>query len=202
MRNDLPTNRNMNRDDSLESALAMLQPAPSRIDRDKIMYAAGQSAASPNRTASPRRWLWPTMTVLSLLAAVTSLGLYASATNRPPRTRIVYVDRPVPVSPANDDRDAAAKLNPRDAKRQPPAVVEHNRMPRDPEPTSLVSTMARSRYPILLTDADHLPDTATGGSPRKTTGRTFAAMRKRMTGRPTKPNVIERAKSPLFFWRR
>src|SRR5258708_7696203 len=38
----------------LESALAGLKPAPALLDRDRVMFAAGQASATP-----ARRWVWP-----------------------------------------------------------------------------------------------------------------------------------------------
>ena len=200
MRNELPDNRNLNRDDSLESALAMLQPAPSRIDRDKIMYAAGQSAAT---TAQParRRWLWPTMTVLSLCVAVTSLGMYASAKNRPPTTRVVYVNRRTPAAPVGDTRrDVVA---PKPNNRQQPVDNNRNQPQVESDPTWTVSNTTRARFPALLTNADHLPDTANGGSRGSRDSNTYAAMRKRYTRRSTQKRIgVGQLKSKLFFWQR
>jgi hypothetical protein len=51
---------------ALESALASLAPAPGRIDRDQLLFRAGQAA-------TPRRWLWPCATAaLALLSATLS----------------------------------------------------------------------------------------------------------------------------------
>lgn len=52
---------------ALETALASLVPrAPTLIDRDRLMFLAGQAAAARDR----RRWLWPLSTAASLLLAV------------------------------------------------------------------------------------------------------------------------------------
>lgn len=200
MRNELPDNRNLSGDDALESALAMLQPAPSRIDRDKIMYAAGQSAATTTQPA-PRRWLWPTMTVLSLCIAVTALGMYASAKNRPPTTRVVYVNRPAPATPFRSSKRHV--VAPKPNHRQQPVNNEQNQLQVDPDPTWTVSNTTRSRFPALLTNADHLPGPATSGSPGSRDSTTYSSMRKRYTRRSSQRRIgVGQVKSKLFFWQR
>ena len=51
---------------SLEAALAALRPAPDQIERDQLLFRAGQAA-------SRRHWLWPAATaMLALVVAVES----------------------------------------------------------------------------------------------------------------------------------
>lgn len=76
----------------LESALAGLQPAPAALDRDRLMFAAGQAAA-------PRRsWLWPTSAAALVCL---SLGLGAALAMRPApveTVRVVYLPAPEPTN--------------------------------------------------------------------------------------------------------
>jgi hypothetical protein len=69
----------------VESALAGLKPAPAALDRDRLMFAAGQAAA-------PKRgWRWPA-TSAALFSL--SLGLSAALALRPTpveTVRIVYL---------------------------------------------------------------------------------------------------------------
>ena len=78
---------------AVEAALASLAPRPSTIDRDRLMFLAGQAAKARDRA----RWLWPLSTAASLLVAV---GLAALLVVRgEPQTveRIVYVPHESPV---------------------------------------------------------------------------------------------------------
>ena len=80
--------------DPLERALARLEPAPARLDRDRLMYAAG--AAS--RRSTIRLW----QATAGFLAAI---GFSAGMLAKP--ASVVYVDRePVPakVSPLPSEK--------------------------------------------------------------------------------------------------
>jgi hypothetical protein len=91
---------------ALESALAALTPLPGRLDRDRLMFRAGQAS----RPA--RGWLWPAATAaLALLAA----GLGAALARRPAE-RVVHVPVPQQAPPV-----AAAPEQPAPAGPEPPA---------------------------------------------------------------------------------
>jgi len=74
---------------AFEAALASLSPAASAIDRDRLMYLAGQAvgAQSPRRHSA---WLWPSATAASVLLAVTLAGMLLT---RGPRVveKTVYI---------------------------------------------------------------------------------------------------------------
>jgi hypothetical protein len=76
---------------ALEAALVGLQPLPGKLNRDQLLFRAGQ--ASGQR----RGWLWPSAAgALALVAA----GLAVALVARPVPTRvehIVYVHLPAPV---------------------------------------------------------------------------------------------------------
>jgi len=77
---------------ALEKSLAALVPAPGRIDRDQLLYRAGQASVRP------RPWLWPTTTGLFAIVA-TILGTALAVQSRPaPVERIVYVSVPQPAA--------------------------------------------------------------------------------------------------------
>jgi hypothetical protein len=81
---------------ALEKSLTALVPVPGRIDRDQLLFRAGQASV---RT---RPWLWPTST--ALLAVVASVLGTALVMRPAPTTvdRVVYVPVPQPagMSPA------------------------------------------------------------------------------------------------------
>jgi hypothetical protein len=55
----------------LERALSLLKPAASQIDRDCFLFLAGQASVEPVRPGSlVGRWMWPSTTLLSSVAAV------------------------------------------------------------------------------------------------------------------------------------
>lgn len=69
----------------LESALAGLKPAATTLDRDRLMFAAGQAAA-PKRT-----WLWPASSA-ALFCLSLGLGVALAARPAPIETvRVVYL---------------------------------------------------------------------------------------------------------------
>jgi hypothetical protein len=76
---------------AVEKALASLAPRASTIDRDRLMFLAGQAVGTPPRT----RWLWPLSTAASLLLAVSLVLLLVA---RPAQTveRIVYLPQGSP----------------------------------------------------------------------------------------------------------
>jgi hypothetical protein len=93
---ETPHNREL---ENLASALASLAPSAGRLDRDQVLFRAGQASARR------RRWPWP---VASAALAALALGLGVVAVrNREPRAveRIVYVPSPLPVSPSPISRN-------------------------------------------------------------------------------------------------
>lgn len=203
MRNELRNSRPVDEPDPLETGLAALQPSPSRIDRDAIMHRAGQTAAEvQRRMSSPRRWLWPMATALSLLAAVTFAGLYTTAASAPPRERIVYINRPVSVERTKPKRQVVTARKPEQRKQRPPALAERDEFAGEFDSTSLVSSMARSRYPILLTNADRLPASTAGSSFRGGDSQSFGAMRQKLFQSHGRKSAVTVKSPSLFLWNR
>ena len=74
---------------ALEAQLAALRPREDRLDRERLMYLAGQAAAAPNGVRSqrlPLAWAWPTSLGAAAGAAAALLVvalLPASTTSQP-----------------------------------------------------------------------------------------------------------------------
>jgi hypothetical protein len=82
----------------LERLLAALPPRPMNLDRDRLLFRAGQ--------ASMRRgWIWP-FAALIMAVAASWLGLIVALRPMPePVIRIVRVEVPVPALATNEPRE-------------------------------------------------------------------------------------------------
>ena len=79
---------------ALEKSLAALVPVPGRIDRDQLLFRAGQESVRP------RPWLWPATTALSIVVTAGLATVLALRPTPAPVERVVYV--PVSQSPADE----------------------------------------------------------------------------------------------------
>lgn len=147
------------RPDPLAAALSQLEPAPARLDRDRLMYRAG---------AESRRWvvrLW--QATAGFLAA---LGFAAGAQVylRPPVVveRVVYVEKePAKADPQGDSRLAPAPA-PQPAPEAPPpaALVPEAPASYQPpayhrgEPAGDMATYYQLRNDVLTGGLGLLPD--------------------------------------------
>jgi hypothetical protein len=115
--------------DPVERVLAGCTPAPPQVDRDRLMFLAGQASAvagqahetsgsivaSRSERTTRRRWLWPVSTAA---LAATSLALAVALLVRPmPQPQVVYRDRPVLVQPPRGIQSPRA--HERDVAQQP-----------------------------------------------------------------------------------
>lgn len=86
----------------LEAALRSLRPRASRLDRDRLMFLAGQVSARDSASAWAMRfprWLWPTV---AAALAIVSVGLgWMLALRRQPSgpAEGFAVERPLPAPP-------------------------------------------------------------------------------------------------------
>jgi hypothetical protein len=107
----------MNNDDNrLEQSLRQLTPRPSSLDRDRLMFLAGQQSVSATATAKRSHWLWPAATAsMSTVAACFAIA-FLWQLSREPEVRIVVrevpVEKPAPsqvaVSPIPQPKSTAA----------------------------------------------------------------------------------------------
>jgi hypothetical protein len=72
--------KEINAQQELEHALALLRPAASSLDRDRFLFLAGWASAEVRPGAAVRRWIWPAATVVSSLCAVVLLVLLVMRT--------------------------------------------------------------------------------------------------------------------------
>jgi hypothetical protein len=110
---DRPREVNGDGNAAIERQLAGYVPTPPRLNRDRLMFLAGQaSAVSPTADGRERRvdaaairsnWLWPAATAA---LAATSLALAMALFNRPAsQVQIVYVPQPAAEVKATDKSD-------------------------------------------------------------------------------------------------
>jgi len=119
---------------AFEAALASLTPAASSVDRDQIMYLAGQAAgrAVARSPLAPARWFWPCATAASLLVAVTVAVI---AISRGPQ----IVEKIVHVPAKKTTSVTPATATPKET------VPEKPRLAKDPtakDPTALPTSVA------------------------------------------------------------
>jgi hypothetical protein len=89
---------------AIEAALCSLQPVPSNVQRDRLMFLAGRASADRlplhGRPRLPA-WLWPCATAASLLVAI-ALGVLWSTGGKPEIVeRVVYVPAAGPSATSN-----------------------------------------------------------------------------------------------------
>lgn len=110
----------------LEAALGGLLPRPSRLDRDRLLFLAGQASASSSPASAEQRerpnrrhWIWPAISALSTAAAVVLAVLLVMRPGPQVVREIVYVERPEPLDeaaeePHDDGSPAIEALGPMD----------------------------------------------------------------------------------------
>jgi hypothetical protein len=127
---------------AVEQALMALKPLPAAFDRDRLMFQAGQ------RAASRRAWPWQAATAaLAMVAAATGSALLV----RPgpvtvERERIVYIEVPRPSSA------------PREVVQGPPEPGP------SPLPTPRLPEYLRLQEQLLSQGLDGLPASATSST--------------------------------------
>jgi hypothetical protein len=135
---------------ALANALAHLQPRPAMLDRDALLFRAGQASAS-------RGWKWPLAAFASLLIAV---GLGVTLLVRPQpivSERIVYIQVPV-----------AAVETTTEPKPEPPTPVVVEWTLHEAETPLPLSNYQRLEEHLLRWGFDGLPTAPHIPSPKET----------------------------------
>jgi|SRR6516162_9191716 len=87
---------------AVASALASLAPSSGRLDRDQLLFRAGQ------RSVPRGRWFWPASSAALGVLAI-ALGVLASRRPAPEvLDHIVYVQAPAPEAPLQEIPDSAS----------------------------------------------------------------------------------------------
>lgn len=120
----------------LESALAALQPAAPALQRDRLLFRAGQLAARRGR------WIWPLLTVFSTSAALYLGWVVLERAAAPPAREIVVVREPAPGPSAPP---AVPQVAPPLAEDAPPAPIS-------PAPSTVAPVAAANGYSFDLPD--------------------------------------------------
>jgi hypothetical protein len=128
---------------AVEAALTSLSPAPSTLDRDRVMYLAGQASGRRQR-ASRASWLWPCTTAATVLVACT-LGVLLAGRSQPQMVeRIVYVE---------SGRPGDTEVRPHEA-----SVAEGGRESLIPSREQLPLDYLKLRQLVLAHGIDALPE--------------------------------------------
>jgi hypothetical protein len=127
----------------IEDALGSIAPAPSRLDRDRLMFRAGQAA---NRPSPFGQRLWVAIAASTGLVALGEAALLARRPHPQVVERVVVVREPAPTPLVrHDDRTTA---------QSPPS----QRLPASERPSSLGSTASeRLASQVLRYGLDGLP---------------------------------------------
>lgn len=83
----------------VEQALKQFQPRPVNLDRERLMFLAGQAAAvsaASGGTEQNRKWFWPSATLAMSTVAACLLVALALQMSRPPVVREIVREAPVP----------------------------------------------------------------------------------------------------------
>jgi hypothetical protein len=106
---------------SLEAALGSLKPAALRVERDQLMYQAGQAAVPvPASTIARPSWFWPASTAGMSAVAATLLMLLVSRPAPQVVERVVYL----PAKPSTGALTDPAMAPGTDSPPSPPAIIK------------------------------------------------------------------------------
>ncbi len=93
--------------DEFESALVRLRPQRANLQRDRVMFGAGQAARPP------RSWLGTSITAVGWLTAIGFCGLWLQQPDAVVVTEVRYVDRVVEPEAEPDEQPRTALVSDR-----------------------------------------------------------------------------------------
>jgi hypothetical protein len=166
--NGLPAMNGLSADDrNLERLLKSLVPRESRLNRDRVMYLAGQASAESATRSAPRRlarWMLPATTVCAACAGLV-VGAVLSLRNpvagnpvadKPVTGNLVTVERSHDVHEASsaagqlpDGPSANAPSTPQIADR-PAANDQRSGLSTDPRTGGSLHVKVASKFPLLM----------------------------------------------------
>lgn len=148
---NVPPDPEMN---AIEAALRSLAPSPSRLDRDALMFRAGQAAPRPSHA----RWLWPMIAACLALIATGEAALLAVRPEPRVIERLVVIHEPAPapIEPAPSMAQDSEKLAPVVILRQSSGEERHTLNADLPWP--LEPSYAQLRNRVLRFGIDALPE--------------------------------------------
>lgn len=138
----------------IESALRSLTPKKSTIDRERLLFLAGQASAASADKAPVRRlgrWRWATFASAAVAVAVCVAHFGRPAPEPQVVERVVYVEVPAKTPPRPEPHGEMVRREPR-----PPAAEAEPELWRGAEFVS--SRMLRLRHPAMAFDVDQLPE--------------------------------------------
>jgi hypothetical protein len=133
----------------LERALSLLKPAASQINRDYFLFLAGRASVEVRPGAAFGRWMWPTATLLSSVAAVV--------------LALLLVARPATVGSGPDSVKVVTDRSTRQIVREPGvhdagnAGTQHSALEHDQPPASN-ATASTVKGPPQLVESDSSQD--------------------------------------------
>ncbi len=173
---------------AVERSLAELQPRATKVNRERLLYLAGQATAlaSAPVVAPPKAkvGIWPLATILSTSVAVVFAVLYfGGRVSAQPEIRFVTLEQPARPATNPDRRSPSAGQKQNRNQQQPKRFVAE--MPATfSSPFRMESAMLRSRHPILTTDVDRLPLPVSSGSSSGIASQTLQEMRLSLVSSP------------------
>jgi len=166
-----PQNEELN---SLESALRTLKPAAASLDRDQIMYLAGQTSVQPAHGSFIRRTAWPLATAASVMLAAL-LGRVTAPEQVHVVDRVVQIPAGIDKQQLKDDEQFAQAVQslPRTTSSFEPAFHTSEL----PLGRDLLRPYVRLRDQVVALGPDMLPALGGGDQARAAAANSYGEMR-------------------------
>jgi hypothetical protein len=163
----------------IESSLRALKPAATSLDRDRLMYLAGQASLRPARPGIFARSRWALATAASVVLA----GFLGRAT-APEQVQFVerVVQIPVQVQPQPPERDSTDQESPRVRDREPAnsLALPFRQLESLPIDGGILRPYTRLRDQVVALGPDMLPALGSSGQATGAHGDSYIEMRQRL----------------------